>query len=380
MKLARYVLVAFFFLCAMPASAQQPPVRIGAFLAVTGDGAFLGAPALATLQLYTELVNAQGGVLGRRLELVHYDVGIDTRSAQMAVQRLIDSDRVDLIIGGSTTGATMAVIPVVEQAKVPLIALAGSAAVTNPVQRWVFKTSQTDRLACAKIFDDMKKRGLQRVALLSGDGGLGASMREHCKELAPVFGLTVVADEVYPSQSRRVVEALQKIAAAGGAEAILNLDFGASPVVLTQAYRKLALKTPLYLSHAQATEDYLEVTGEAANGVRSPVAPIVVMSALRDGDPVKRMLRAYDEAYRKRWDVPPTVYGSHAHDAFLIALSAIARAGSSNKEAVRAALESTRNFVGANGVYRMGPDDHMGLDLGAFRMAEARNGSWDLIE
>jgi branched-chain amino acid transport system substrate-binding protein len=194
------------------------------------------------------------------------------------------------------------------------------------------------------------------------------------------MGIALVADEVYPSQTRRGVEALQKIAAAGAAEAIVNLDFGAGPTVVTQTHRKLRLKAPLYLSHAQATEDYLEVTGEAAEGVRSPVAPIVVTQGLSDKDPVKRMLLAYEEAYRRRWDVPPTVYGSHAHDAFLIALSAIARAGSTDKEAVRAALESTRNFPGANGVYRMGPDDHMGLDLGAFRMAEVRNGSWDLIE
>ena len=190
----RAALAIIFFLYALPGWAQAP-VRIGAFLAITGDGAFLGAPALATLELYTELVNAQGGVHGRPLELVYYDVGIDTRSAQSAVRRLIESDRVDLIIGGSTTGATMAVIPLVEQARVPFLALAGSAAVTNPVNPWVFKTSQTDRLACAKIFDDMKKRRFTRVALMSGDGGFGASMREHCKALASAFGLAIVVGE-----------------------------------------------------------------------------------------------------------------------------------------------------------------------------------------
>jgi branched-chain amino acid transport system substrate-binding protein len=92
------------------------------------------------------------------------------------------------------------------------------------------------------------------------------------------------------------------------------------------------------------------------------------------------MLAAYEEAYRKRWDVRPNVYGSHAHDAFLIAIGAMARAGTTDKAAVRAAIETTRNFPGANGVYRMSAQDHMGLDLSAFRMVEARAGSWDLIE
>jgi len=377
--LRRAVLAAILLWYAAPVWAQTP-VRIGAFLAVTGDGAFLGAPALATLQLYTEMVNAQGGVLGRPLELVHYDVGIDTRSAQNAVHRLIEGHNVDVIIGGSTTGATMAVIPLVEQARVPFIALAGSAAVTNPVNKWVFKTSGTDRLACAKIFDDLKKRGLVRVALLSGDSGFGVSMREHCKALASAFGLTIVADEVYPSQSRKMTEQLHRVAAASNVQVVVNLDFGAGPPYVTQLYRRMGFRQPLYQSHAQASDDFLETAGDAANGVRAPAAPLMVWTDLPESDPVKRMLRAYEEAYRKRWDVRPTVYGTHAHDAFLIAMAAIARAGTTDKDAVRAAIESTRNFVGANGVYRMSNEDHLGLDLGAFRMAEVRAGTWGLIE
>lgn len=381
MTAPRRAALIFLFVAWASGAWAQAPVRIGAFLAVTGDGAFLGAPALATLHLYTELVNAQGGVLGRPLEFIYYDVGVDTRSAQNAVQRLIESDRVDVLIGGSTTGATMAVIPLVEQARIPFIALAGSAAVTNPVQSWVFKTSQTDRLACAKIFDDLKRRALQRVALVSGDGGFGASMREHCKDLAAAFGLTIAADEVYPSQSRKVSEPLQRIAAAAAdVQAVVNLDFGAGPAFVTQLYRKIGLRPPLYMSHAQASDDYLEVAGDAAAGVRAPAPPLVVARELPGKDPVKRMVEAYEEAYRKRWDVRPNVYGSHAHDAFLIAIAAIARAGTTEKAAVRAAIESTRNFAGANGIYRMSAQDHMGLDLGAFRMAEARDGSWDLIE
>ena len=189
-----------------------------------------------------------------------------------------------------------------------------------------------------------------------------------------------MVDEVYPSQSRKVTEQLNRLAGTSDVQAVLNLDFGAGPSIVTQLYRRMGFRQPLYQSHAQASDDFLNVSGEAANGVRIPAPPLIVLRQLPDNDPLKRMLRAYDEAYRKRWDVAPNVYGSHAHDAFLIAIAALVRADTTDKAAVRAAIESTRNFPGTNGIYRMSADDHMGLDLGAFRMAEARAGSWDLIE
>ena len=143
---ARVAWILLFAIGATDALAQTAPtIKIGAFLSVTGDGAYVGAPQLATLQLYVDLINKQGGVSGQPLELFYYDVGIDTRSAQTAVHRLIETDRVDLIIGGSTTGAAMTVLSLIEQAQIPFIALAGSTALISPVNPWVFKTSPTDR-------------------------------------------------------------------------------------------------------------------------------------------------------------------------------------------------------------------------------------------
>ena len=155
----------------LPARAAEP-FRIGAFLAVTGQGSFLGAPALATIRLYIQLLNAQGGLLGRKVQLLDYDVGIDPKTAQVAVQRLIGPDRADVIIGGSTTGVTMAVLPLIARAGIPFISLAESAAIIDPVRKWVFKTPPTGRMACARILQDLKNRRITKFALLSGDGGV----------------------------------------------------------------------------------------------------------------------------------------------------------------------------------------------------------------
>src|SRR5471032_2580259 len=155
---------ATFALFAVPAIAQEP-IKIGAFLSVTGGAAFLGDPEQKTLDLYVERVNAAGGVLGRKLQLVTYDSAGDAEKARTFAKRLIEQDKVDVIIGGSTTGETMAVVHLVEAAQIPFISLAGAVVIIEPVKKWVFKTPHTDRMACEKIFIDMQSRKLSKVAL-----------------------------------------------------------------------------------------------------------------------------------------------------------------------------------------------------------------------
>jgi len=359
--------------------AANGNLRIGAFLAVTGQGAFLGAPALATLRLYIDLLNLQGGLLGRKVELVDYDVGIDTRTAQTAIRRLIDVDKVDVIIGGSTTGAAISVLPIIKQAAIPFLALAGSTALVTPVKKWVFKTSQTDRMACGKILSDMKKRGIRFLGVISGDGGFGRSMRAHCLDIAENLKIKVIADEIYRAQSRRVVDQLKRIKAKKNVQAVLNIGFGSSPAYVTQNFRKLGFTIPLYQTQGVATQDFLDFAGEAAEGVRLPVPPIIIVDKLPANDPIKSILQTYIRLYKKRWEVEPNVYGTHAFDALRLYASAVRRARSFDPEKIRQALESTNGFVGANGVIKMSPQDHMGLDFNAYRMVEIQNGAWEPI-
>ena len=175
-------------LIAGPAVAQEP-IKIGAFLSVTGGASFLGDPEQKTLELYVDKINAAGGVLGRKLQLVSYDSAGDAEKARTFVKRLIDQDKVDVIVGGSTTGETMAVIPLVEAAQIPFISLAGAVVITEPVKKWVFKTPQTDRMNCENIFVDMQSRKLSKIALISGNGAFDKSMRAQCLDVAKKYGI-----------------------------------------------------------------------------------------------------------------------------------------------------------------------------------------------
>lgn len=366
----------------LSASAVQAAdtIKVGSFLSVTGPASFLGDPELKTLQIYIDQINAGGGVLGKQLELVHYDDGGDAQKARTFVKRLIESDGVDIIVGGSTTGATMAAIPLVEQAEIPFISLAGAVVIIDPVKKWVFKTPHTDKMAAEKIFEDMRKRGLSKVALISGTGGFGKSGHEQSLAVAPKYGIEIVADETYGPKDTDMTTQLTKIKNTEGVEAVLNFDFGQGPAIVTKNYAQLGIKLPLYQSHGVASKSYLELAGGAAEGVRLPAAALLVAESLPDSDPQKPVVVGYKTTYEESTGSDVSTFGGHAYDGLMIAVDAMQRAGSTDKAKVRDAIEQTRGFMGTAGVVNMSPEDHLGLDLTAFRMLEVRNGNWALAE
>ncbi|GGE60844.1 ABC transporter substrate-binding protein [Massilia psychrophila] len=366
--------------CAAAASAADP-IRIGSVLSVSGPAAFLGDPELKTLQLYVEKINAEGGVLGRKLELVHYDDGSDAAKANSFTKRLIESDKVDVLIGGTTTGATMAMAPLVEKASLPFISLAGAVVVIDPVKKWVFKTPHTDRMAAEKVFEDMKKRGINKVGLLSETSGFGASGRKEAQAVAAKYGITLVADETYGPKDTDITAQLTRIKSAPGVQALFVFGLGQGPAVVTKNYGQLAMASlPMYQSHGVASDEYLKLSGKAAEGVRLPTPALLIAGALPAGDAQKPVVTNYDKAYKERYKTEPSTFGGYALDALNLSVDAIKRAGGTDREKVRAALESTKGFVGTTGVFNMSPLNHMGLDLSAFRMVEVKNGDWQLLK
>jgi branched-chain amino acid transport system substrate-binding protein len=365
-------------LAAATAAQAQAPIRIGTFLAVTGPAAFLGDPEQKTLELYVEKLNAAGGVLGRQLQLVAYDSAGDAEKARTFAKRLIEQDKVDLIVGGSTTGETMAVVPLIEQAGMPFISLAGAVVIVEPVKKWVFKTPHSDRQACQRIFVDMKARGTTRIALISGAGGFDKSMRAQCLGVAKDHGIEIVADESYGAGDTDMTAQLTKIKNTLGVQAVLNAGFGQGPAIVTKNYRQLSIGAPLYQSHGVASKQYIQLAGGAADGVRLPAAALLVAETLLDSDPQKKVVLGYKRDYEARFKSDVSTFGGHAWDGLMLAVEALKKAGSTDKARVRDALESVRGFMGTAGVFNYSPTDHVGLDVSGFRMLEIRKGDWTL--
>ena len=361
------------------AAFAQEPIRIGAFLSVTGPAAFLGDPEQKTLEMYVERLNASGGINGRKVALTVYDDAGDAEKARTFAKRLIEQDKVDVIVGGSTTGTTMAAVPLVEQAQVPFISLAGAVVIIEPAKKWVFKTPHTDRMACEKIFTDVKARQLTKVALISGTGGFDKSMRAECVKVAPKYGVEIVADETYGASDTDMTAQLTKIRGTQSVQAVLNAGFGQGPAIVTRNYRQLGMTAPLYQSHGVASKEYVKLSGDASEGVRLPAAALLVAEILPDADPQKKVVVAYKSEYETKYKSDVSTFGGHAYDGLMLAIDAVRRAGSTDKARVRDALEATRGYVGTGGVVNMSADDHMGLDLTAFQMLEVRKGNWIVI-
>ncbi|MFO1133980.1 MAG: ABC transporter substrate-binding protein [Rhodoblastus sp.] len=361
------------------AAQAAEPIKIGSVLSVTGPAAFLGDPELKTLELFVDKVNKEGGVLGRQLQLVNYDDGADANKANGFFKRLIEDDKVDILIGGTTTGATMAVVPLVERAGIPFISLAGAVAVVEPVKKWVFKTPHTDRMAAERVFEDMKKRGFTKIALLSETSGFGQSGRKESATAAAKSGITLVADETYGPKDTDVSPQLTKIKSNPDVQAIFVFGLGQGPAIVNKNIKQLGIALPVYHAHGVASEEFIKLSGGAAEGVRLPAAALLVADKLPANDPQKAVGVAYSKAYTERYKEPISTFGGHAYDALMIAVAAIKKAGGTDKEKVRDAIEQTKNHIGVDGVFNMTPADHMGLDLSSFRILEVKNNDWKLV-
>jgi branched-chain amino acid transport system substrate-binding protein len=361
--------------CGGEGSKQEGPIRIGSVLSITGGAAFLGDPMLKSLQLYVERINAAGGVNGRRLELIHYDDASDAAKANAFARRLIESDRVDLIIGPTSTGPTLSMVPLVERAHVPLLSLAGAVSIVDPVRKWVFKTPPSDRMAVERVFQDMQGRDINRVALLVETGGFGQSGAREAEAVAGKYGLTLVRREEYGQKDSDVTPQLTRLRNAPGVQAVFVIGFGQGAVMATRNYHQLGIKLPLYHAHGVASDEFIRLSGAAAEGVRLPSPGLLVADRLPADAPERPVVLDYIEAYRERYGQAPATFGGYAYDALMIAVEALKKAGT-DREKLRDAIEQTRGWVGTQGVVNMSPTDHIGLRIESLHIVEIRNGEW----
>lgn len=373
------VTAAFGFGLAMQASAAEP-IKIGSVLSITGPAAFLGDPELKTLQLYVEKINKEGGVLGRPLELVHYDDGSDANNANGFGKRLIESDKVDFLIGGTTTGATMSMAPLADRAGIPFISLAGGVVIVEPVKKWLFKTPHTDRMAAERVFADMKKRGLTNIALLSETSGFGQSGKKESEVAAAKVGITLLANETYGPKDTDMTPQLTKIRGTAGVQALFIFGLGQGPAIVNKNVKMLGLTMPVYHAHGVASEEFIKLSDGAAERIRLPAAALLVAAKLPDSDAQKPVALGYAKAYSDHYKEDISTFGGHAYDALMILVGAIKRANSVDKAKVRDEIEQTKGLIGADGTFTMSPTDHLGLDLSAFRMLEVKNNDWALID
>src|SRR6185369_1787581 len=243
-----------------------PPIKIGALFAVTGPAAFLGEPERNSAKMVIDEINKAGGVKGHKLELVAYDTAGDATKAVQLATKLIKDDKVVAIIGPSTTGETMAVIPVAEKEQVPLISCSAGSKITDPLKKWIFKTAQNDTLAVGRIYEQLQKQKLSKVAILTVSDGFGASGREQLKSQASKFGITIIADDTYGPKDTDMTSQVTKFRGIKP-DAIICWGTNPGPAVVAKNARQLGIRIPLYMSHGVSSKKFIELAGDAAEGI-----------------------------------------------------------------------------------------------------------------
>lgn len=378
MKIKFTVLFILFSLLTAGQASAASTIKIGALLAVTGPAAFLGEPERNSAQMVVDQINKSGGVKGQRLELVVYDTAGDATKAVNLATKLIRDDKVVAIIGPSTTGESMAVIPVVEREKIPLISCSAGIKITEPLKKWVFKTAQNDTLAVGRIYEQLRKQKLSRVALLSVSDGFGASGREQLKAQAGRFGITIVSDDTYGPKDTDMTSQLTKIRGIKP-DAVICWGTNPGPALIAKNARQLGLKLPLYMSHGVSSKKFIELAGDAAEGVRLPSGKVIVADQLPVSDPQKKSLMAFVKDYQNHYRVEGDHFGGHAWDAVMLIKGAVER-GVTTAASIRDQLEKTRNFHGIGGTFTYTPQDHAGLGKDAFILVEIRNRDWVIVK
>lgn len=357
---------------------DQKPIRVGSFLSLTGPASFLGEDARKAIELQIEALNAGSGIGGRKVEWVYYDDGGNAAQARTFATRLVDEE-VDIIIGGSTTGTTMAAVPVIERAEIPFISAASGIQIVQPVNPWVFKTVASDDMIARRILEDVKSRGLSKVALFTETSGYGQSGQEQLKKVAADLGLEIVATETFAATDTSVSVQLTRVRNSNAADVAIGVGAGQAPAILIRNYRELGIKLPLYLAPGVASKEFLKIVGADGNGIRVPAAPLLGGGQLKSDNPVKAVVDEFSTAYERKWGATPSSFAGNAYDALRIAADAIKRAGSTDKKAVRDAIEKTANFPGVNGVFNMTPQNHTGTDYKTLVLWEIQNGNWVFV-
>jgi branched-chain amino acid transport system substrate-binding protein len=359
-------------------AADKAPLKIGAILAITGPAANLGAPEARTAQMLVEAINAKGGVQGQKLELIVKDSGASPEKAVSFAKQLIEEEKVLAIIGPSTSGETMKIKNICEEAGTLLISCAAAEAIVNPVARHVFKTPQKDSDAVRKIFQQMQKMKISKIAVTSSNTGFGKAGKEQLEKIAPEFGITIALSDVYEKEATDLSSVVTKVKGAD-VQAVVNWSIEPAQAILAKNMRQLGLTIPLFQSHGFGNIRYVKEAGAAAEGIIFPAGRLLVADVLPDTHPQKALLQQYAKEYQARFNEEASTFGGHAYDAILILEKALAIAGP-DRAKLPAAIEGLTGLVGTAGIFNFSATDHNGLSIDAFEMLTVKDGQFAVLK
>jgi branched-chain amino acid transport system substrate-binding protein len=377
---ARMALAALLAGAAIGSAGAQ--IRIGLMVSATGPTSAIGIPQKNTGDILPRTIG------GASVEYVSLEDGGDTTRAVQNVKKLVQEHHIDALIGPSTTPNAFAILDVIAEARVPMMATVGTSAVVEPLdakKRWVFKTTQNDDLIAAALLSHMKRNGVATVGFIGFNDPYGENWLKVFSALGEKAGVKVIAVERYGRTDSSVTGQTLKLIAAKP-DAMLIAAVG-GPAVLPQAtLREQGFKGTIYQTHAVATDDFIKLGKDKVEGTILAAGPMLVIDEIPDTNPTKKVAQAYIAAYEKQFGTKPATFGANTWDAGILLERAIpvalktAKPGTEAfRSALRDALEQEREVVGCQGVFNMSPTNHNGMDERARVLITIRDGRFRLL-
>jgi len=382
MKLCSTLLATMGLACVM--SGAQAEIKVGVVLSATGPAASLGIPERNTIAILPTSIG------GEPVSYIVLDDASDTTTAVKNTRKLLAEDKVDVLLGSTTSPPSLAMVDVVADSKTPMISMAASARIVAPMdekRRWVFKTPQNDQQMASAIVGHMKANKIKSVAFIGFANAYGDGWYDQFKQQADKAGIEVRTNERYNPSDTSVTGQTLKLMASN-ADAVFIAGSGTPSALPQKTLRQRGYKGPIYQTHGVANNDFLRICGEDCEGALLPVGPVQMARNLPDSHPVKASALKYVEKYEAAYGKGSvSSFGAYAWDAGILLEAAVptalkaAKPGTSEfRAALRDALEGLKEVKGATGVYTMTPQDHLGLDERSRVMVEIRNGNWSLLK
>ena len=357
----------------------QAEVRVGVIVAETGPAASLGIPAKNVFEMLPDRLG------GEPVRYIVLDDASDTTAAVRQARKLIEQDKVDLLIGSSTVPTSIAVAGVAGEMKTPQLALAPMSIPTSQ-NVWAYAVPQPTRIMMSAVVDHMKAHGVKTIGYLGFADSWGDMVLAGTEANLGGAGIKLVASERYGRGDTSVAGQVLKLTAAKPDAVVLG-GTGTPGVLPQMALRERGYQGPLYHNTGVINRDFLRVGGKVVEGAYAPTGPVMVAEQLPDGNAIKPVAMAFIEAYEgKHGKGMRNAFAAYAWDAYLLADKAVeaalktAKPGTQDfREAVRTALETNKEIVGTHGVYNMSPTDHTGVDQRASVLVQVKNGDWALV-
>ena len=369
-------------LVAVVSTSALAQIKIGLMVSATGPTSAIGIPQKNTGDLLPKKIG------DATVEYISLEDGGDATRAVQNVKKLVQENNIDALIGPSTTPNAFAILDVIADGKVPMMATVGTSSVVEPLdakKRWVFKTTQNDDLIAAALLKHMVKNGVKTVAFIGFNDPYGDNWLKVFSALGEKQGVKVVAAERFNRTDQSVTGQTLKLIAAKP-DAMLIAAVG-GPAVLPQAtLRDQGWKGPIYQTHAVATDDFIKLGKDKVEGTILAAGPMLVIDEIPDSNPTKRIAQSYIAQYQKQFGSVPATFGANTWDAGLLLERAIpaalkvAKPGTESfRIALRDALEKEREVIGCQGVFNMSADNHNGMDERARVLITVRDGKFRLL-